>query len=112
MIVQERTNQLEDVVVKSPKVYANGDTVNYRVSAFQQANDSSIGQVLQRLPGITVSNIGQISYKGMPIKNFYIEGLDLMKGRYGIATNNIDPSNISTIQVLENHQDIKALKDL
>lgn len=112
VIVQERTNQLEDVVVKSPKVYANGDTVNYRVSAFQQANDSSIGQVLQRLPGITVSNIGQISYKGMPIKNFYIEGLDLMKGRYGIATNNIDPSNISTIQVLENHQDIKALKDL
>lgn len=112
VIVQERANQLKDVVVKSPKVYANGDTVNYRVSAFQQANDLSIGQVLQRLPGITVSNIGQISYKGMPIKNFYIEGLDLMKGRYGIATNNIDPNSISTVQVLENHQDIKALKDL
>lgn len=112
VIVQERVNQLEDIVVKSPKIYANGDTINYRVAAFQHANDLSIGQVLQRLPGITVSNIGQISYKGMPIKNFYIEGLDLMKGRYGIATNNIDPNSISTVQVLENHQDIKALKDL
>ena len=112
VIVQERVTQLEDVVVKSPKIYANGDTINYRVAAFQHANDLSIGQVLQRLPGITVSNIGQISYKGMPIKNFYIEGLDLMKGRYGIATNNIDPNSISTVQVLENHQDIKALKDL
>lgn len=112
VVVQERVNQLEDVVVKSPKIYENGDTINYRVSAFQQINDLSIGQVLQRLPGITVSSIGQISYKGMPIKNFYIEGLDLMKGRYGIATNNIDPNSISTIQVLENHQDIKALKDL
>ena len=112
VIVQERVNQLEDIVVKFPKVYANGDTINYSVSAFQHANDLSIGQVLQRLPGITVSNIGQISYKGMPIKNFYIEGLDLMKGRYGIATHNIDPNSISTVQVLENHQDIKALKDL
>ena len=43
-------------------------------------------------------------------RTFYIEGLDLMKGHYGIATNNIDPNNIATVQVLENHQDIKALK--
>ena len=35
-----------------------------------------------------------------------------MKGRYGIATNNIDPNSISTIQILENHQNIKALEDL
>ena len=55
---------------------------------------------------------GQISYQGKPIKNLYIEGLDLMKGHYGIATNNIDPNNIATVQVLENHQDIKALKGL
>ena len=64
------------------------------------------------MPGITVSDAGQISYQGKPIKNFYIEGLDLMKGHYGIATNNIDPNNIATVQVLENHQDIKALKGL
>ena len=112
IIASERVQQLKDVVIKAPKIYLQGDTINYRVSAFQQQNDLSIGQVLKRLPGITVSDIGQISYKGLPIKNFYIEGLDLMKGKYGIATNNIDPNSISTVQVLENHQDIKALKDL
>lgn len=111
IIAGERVQQLKDVVIKAPKIYLQGDTINYRVSAFQQRNDLSIGQVLKRLPGITVSDIGQISYKGLPIKNFYIEGLDLMKGKYGIATNNIDPNSISTVQVLENHQDIKALKD-
>lgn len=110
--VKERVKQMKDIVVKASRIYANGDTINYSVAAFQQDKDQSIGQVLKRLPGISVSDIGQISYKGIPIKNFYIEGLDLMKGRYGIATNNIDPNSISTIQVLENHQDIKALKDL
>ena len=112
IIVAERVQQLKDVVIKAPRITTQGDTINYRVSAFQQQNDLSIGQVLKRLPGITVSDIGQISYKGVPIKNFYIEGLDLMKGKYGIATNNIDPNSISTVQILENHQDIKALKDL
>lgn len=112
VMASERAQQLKDVVIKAPRIYTQGDTVNYRVSAFQQQNDLSIGQVLKRLPGITVSDVGQISYKGVPIKNFYIEGLDLMKGKYGVATNNIDPNSISTVQVLENHQDIKALKDL
>lgn len=112
IIAAERVQQMKDVVIKAPRITTQGDTINYRVSAFQQQNDLSIGQVLKRLPGITVSDIGQISYKGVPIKNFYIEGLDLMKGKYGVATNNIDPNSISTVQVLENHQDIKALKDL
>ena len=112
IIVAERVQQMNDVVIKAPRITTQGDTINYRVSAFQQQNDLSIGQVLKRLPGITVSDIGQISYKGVPIKNFYIEGLDLMKGKYGIATNNIDPNSISTVQIMENHQDIKALKDL
>ena len=112
IIVAERVQQMKDVVIKAPRITTQGDTINYRVSAFQQQNDLSIGQVLKRLPGITVSDIGQISYKGVPIKNFYIEGLDLMKGKYGIATNNIDPNSISTVQIMKNHQDIKALKDL
>lgn len=67
---------------------------------------------MKKMPGISVSDAGQVSYQGKPIKNLYIEGLDLMKGHYGIATNNIDPNNIATVQVLENHQDIKALKGL
>lgn len=112
IIVEEKTQEIDEVVVRASKIYSKGDTISYYVAAFQSKNDISIGQVLKRLPGVTVSDAGQISYKGQPIKNFYIEGLDLMKGRYGIATNNIDPNSISTIEVLESHQDIKALQDL
>lgn len=110
--VEQKTTELREVVVQAKKIYSHGDTINYNVASFLSANDQSVADVLRKMPGITVSDAGQISYKGKPIKNFYIEGLDLMKGRYGIATNNIDPNNISTVQVLENHQDIQALKGL
>ena len=112
IIVEEKTVELKEVVVKSKKVYSQGDTINYNVGSFLSQTDQSIADVLKKMPGISVSDAGQISYQGKPIKNLYIEGLDLMKGHYGIATNNIDPNNIATVQVLENHQDIKALKGL
>lgn len=112
IIVENRAVELKEVVVKSKKVYSQGDTINYNVGSFLSQTDQSIADVLKKMPGITVSDAGQVSYQGKPIKNFYIEGLDLMKGHYGIATNNIDPNNIATVQVLENHQDIKALKGL
>ena len=112
IIVENRAVELKEVVVKSKKIYSHGDTINYNVGSFFSQTDQSIADVLKKMPGITVSDAGQVSYQGKPIKNFYIEGLDLMKGHYGIATNNIDPNNIATVQVLENHQDIKALKGL
>ncbi len=112
IIVENRAIELKEVVVKSKKIYSQGDTINYNVGSFLSRTDQSIADVLKKMPGITVSDAGQVSYQGKPIKNFYIEGLDLMKGHYGIATNNIDPNNIATVQVLENHQDIKALKGL
>lgn len=105
IIVEEKTVELKEVVVKSKKVYSHGDTINYNVGSFLSQTDQSIADVLKKMPGISVSDAGQISYQGKPIKNLYIEGLDLMKGHYGIATNNIDPNNIATVQVLENHQD-------
>lgn len=110
--VEERAVELKEVIVNAKKIYSHGDTINYNVASFLSQTDQSVADVLRKMPGITVSDAGQISYQGKPIKNLYIEGLDLMKGRYGIATNNIDPNNIATVQVLENHQDIKALKDL
>ena len=112
IIVENRAVELKEVVVKSKKIYSQGDTINYNVGSFLSQTDQSIADVLKKMPGITVSDAGQVSYQGKPIKNFYIEGLDLMKGHYGIATNNIDPNNIATVQVLENHQDITALKGL
>src|SRR5574344_31262 len=109
--VKEEAQQIKEVVVKAKKIYSNGDTINYNVSAYSSANDFSLADVLKRMPGISVNEAGAISVKGKPIEHLYIEGMDMMKDRYGVATNSLDPNNIATVQVMENHQDIKALKE-
>ena len=101
--------ELKEVIVKSKKIWGEKDTVNYLVSGFKSGNDQVIGDVLRKMPGITVKESGEISYNGKPINKFYIENLDLLQGRYGIATNNIQAADVATVQVLEHHQPIKAL---
>lgn len=103
---------LKEVVVKSTKMWAKKDTINYSVASFKDKKDIVIGDVLKKMPGIDVNESGQITYKGKPINKFYIENLDMLQGRYGIATNNISANDISTVQVLENHQPIKALEKI
>jgi len=110
--VKEEAISLREVSVKAEKIWQQGDTLNYNVNSFISDNDASIGEVLKKMPGISVKPSGVIEYKGKAISKFYIEGMDLLKGRYGIATNNIPPSAISTVQVLENHQSVKALRNL
>ncbi|GHT71589.1 TonB-dependent receptor [Bacteroidia bacterium] len=110
--IEEVDIQLKDVQVKADKIYGNGDTINYLVSSFSDKKDLVIADVLKKMPGIDVAENGQIKYNGNPINKFYIENLDMLQGRYGIATNNISAKDVSSVQVLQNHQPVKALKDV
>lgn len=109
---KEKAIEIKEVVVKSRRLWGDKDTLNYLVSSFKSAHDANIGDVLKKMPGIRVAESGKIEYNGMSISKFYIEGMDLLKSRYGIATNNLSPDNVATIQVLEHHQPVKALKKI
>ncbi|HVT83816.1 MAG TPA: hypothetical protein VHD35_01370, partial [Chitinophagaceae bacterium] len=61
---------------------------------------------------IEVTSGGQIKYNGKPINKYYIEGLDLLEDRYGIANNNIPAGSVDKVQVLENHQAIRVLDSI
>jgi len=106
----QRAIQLKEVSVRAQKIRQNGDTLNYLVGAYQQQGDRVIGDVLKRMPGIEVSQSGGIKFNGKSISKFYVEDMDLLQGRYGLATNNINASDVATVQVLENHQHVKALQ--
>lgn len=103
---------IREVTIRAPRLSFRGDTVSYNVSRFTEAQDRSIADVLRKMPGIEVAKSGEIRYNGQPINNFYIEGLDMLDGRYGQATNNIAPQDVASVEVMENHQPIKALKDI
>ena len=103
---------IKEIIVKAPKIKSQGDTIIYNVASFSKEGDKTIGDVLKKLPGVRVEENGQISYQGTAINKFYIEGMDLLGGKYTIATNNISNDDVGSVEIMENHQPIKALNGL
>lgn len=103
---------LKEVTVKADRIREQGDTITYNVGSFAQQQDRSIGDVLKRMPGIDVASNGKIQYQGEDINKFYIEGSDLLGGRYGIATNGISHEDVGAVEVMENHQPMQVLSGI
>tara|TARA_B110000091_G_scaffold153399_1_gene163261 strand:- start:17 stop:2662 length:2646 start_codon:yes stop_codon:yes gene_type:complete len=108
----ESSKKLKGVIIKSSPITKIGDTISYSVNAFKEQKDRVIADVLRKLPGIEVLVDGKILYQGKPIQKYYIEGLDLLEGKYNLANNNLPASSVSKVQILENHQPIKILDSL
>ena len=110
--VVEEALQLKEVSVKSEKIWGGNDTVNYVVDAFRDTTDIVIADVLKKMPGIEVKDDGKVEYKGKPISKFYIENMDMLQGRYNLATTSIAASDVASVQVMENHQEVRALQNI
>jgi len=112
LTMRESTTQLEEVVVQGSPITRSHDTLSYKVDAFASKQDRVISDVLKKMPGIEVGSDGQISYEGKPISKFYINGQDLLENRYNLASDNLPAGAVQSVQVLENHQPIRALDSL
>jgi len=112
-VMQVSVNQLQSVVIKTnrPVLRINGDTLNYKVSDFANAQDRTIGDVIKKLPGITVASDGTILYNNKPISNLYIGGDNLLDDKYTIAANTIPQGVVEKVQVIQNDQPVKVLQN-
>ena len=99
-------------IVQAPDIYAKGDTLVFNVAQYANAKDDAIIDVIKRLPGIKVEKDGTIKYQGKPINKFYIDGNDMIGGQYGLATENISHEDVKAVEVMENHQPVKALEGI
>ena len=101
---------LKEVEIRPGRVWGRQDTINYDVTRFLSPKDQSIKDVLRKLPGIDIDDLGKISYNGKDIRNFYVEGLDLTNGKYKQISENLRADAVQNVQVMENHQPIRVLQ--
>ena len=107
--LEESSIELKEVKVKPDPIKKYGDTLSYTVSAFKDKNDRVIADIIKKLPGVEVSPNGQILYQGEPINKYYIEGMDLLEGRYKLASDNLNVDAVTNVEILENHQPVRML---
>ena len=111
-VMVESAIALPSVTIKPEAVTVKGDTVTYDTSFYTKREDSSIGEVLARIPFVSVTSSGQVQVKGVNVNKVYIEDMDLLGGRYGLAVNNIKPDDVASVSLYYNHQPVKVLQDV
>lgn len=103
---------LNEIVLESSAIEQRNDTISYNINQLKKSSDQVISDVIRRLPGIEIKPTGEIFYQGRPINKYYIEGLDLLEGRYNLANDNLSVGSVSKVEILENHQPIRILTDV
>ncbi|MFC2437872.1 MAG: hypothetical protein ACFNS5_04925 [Prevotella melaninogenica] len=110
--LEEDTKTLSEITVKAKPIKIKGDTIQYLLTTYKKAGDRTLADVLARVPGFDVNKEnGEIQYEGKSISNFYIEGMNLMGGKYGLATKSLPQDDVATVEVMKHHQPIRVLDD-
>lgn len=108
-VSQER---IASAVVTSHSVEERGDTISYNAASIRGRDDRHLGDLLKRLPGIEVARSGAIIYNGRQINRLYIEGRDILRGDFNMATTNLDAKAIKSIDIYRGHQPLKVLRGI
>ncbi len=102
---------LREVQVSIPRIKQVGDTLTYNLASYLGKGDVTLEDGLKKLPGVEVESSGKINFQGRGISNFYIEGMDMLGGRYNQATRNLPANYVTDVEVLNNHHDAKIDKE-
>ena len=111
MVLTPKDINLKEVTVKAPPLFQQGDTLTYNLASFLRKGDVTLEDGLKNLPGIDISDNGAISYMGKSISNFYIGGLDMLGGRYNLATKNIPAEYATQVDIMKHHKHRKIDAD-
>ncbi len=104
VVLNEQSNVLEEVILNAKKtVEIKGDTISYRVQGIKKEKDYNIEEVISRIPGVKIAENGQISYNNKIISHLYLNGVDLLEGRYNIATRGIPADAVEAIDIIKRH---------
>lgn len=112
MLLTPKDIVLKEVTVRPDPLRQRGDTLSHYLASFLGKGDVTLEDGLKRLPGVDVSKSGAISYMGKPISQFNIEGLDLLGGKYSLATRNIPADYVTNVEVVRNHHSRRVERDI
>lgn len=103
--IEERV-ELGEVKVVSTGVSVRGDTTTYVVERFTSGAEQSLGEVLDRLPGLSVDREKKtITANGKQVSRILIEDQDLFQGNMAIPLENMGAQGLKRIDVIDNYSE-------
>lgn len=109
--LEQKKDLLDQVVVKSrPMIRQKGDTTSYNVSSFAKDEDRSIGDVMNRMPGMQYTDDGKIFYNGQRVNNLLVDGDKILGSNIKLGADAIQKDQVKDLEVIKDYHDKKMDK--
>ncbi|XLS30074.1 carboxypeptidase-like regulatory domain-containing protein [Flavobacteriaceae bacterium M23B6Z8] len=114
IILEPKTQELNEVTIQKSMTAAweKGDTITYSTQAFTTGKEVKLKDVLNKLPGIEVSENGQIIANGKKVDHLLIDGKEFFGDNHGLATNNLAAEMIAGVDLVKNYESFGALREI
>ncbi|HMP98845.1 MAG TPA: outer membrane beta-barrel protein [Cyclobacteriaceae bacterium] len=105
--LQAKSTELDEVVIKgeAPPVTVKRDTIEFNAPSFKVAPNSSVEELLKRLPGVEVESDGTVKAQGETVQRVTVDGKEFFGRDPKIATRNLPADAIQKIQVFDRRSD-------
>ncbi len=100
--LEEDIRELEGATITAmgDLVTTKGDTLIYNATSFQTSSNSSLGDLLKKMPGIEVGK-GLVKVNGEPVSTITVEGKTFFSGDVSKALENLPAFIVNKIHVID-----------
>jgi hypothetical protein len=106
--LKEISTELMEVVVKAARapLKMRGDTMEFDITQFKVPQNSTLEDLLKRLPGMEVEQGGGIKVDGKDVTSVKVEGKTFFGNNPTVATKNLPAEGVSSVQVYDKKSDV------
>ena len=100
------SRRLDEVTVESSyvPVQVHGDTVAFNTDYYRTGTEETAAEVLGRIPGMEVSESGEVSFAGKSVDKILVDGKDIFAGGSDGALNTLPAEAIKGAEMLMNYR--------
>src|SRR5690606_38815 len=110
LLFSEQIN-LDEVVIKSQSFGTiKEDTITYNLENLRNGTEQTLGDLIDKLPGLQVDENGMVFYKGQKLDNILIDGNEFYGNKHQLATKNILDEMVEGVELISNYQPNDLLK--
>lgn len=110
IVLEDKFEIIEEIIIKGINpIKIVKDTTTIKVDKFRKVNDRSVEDLLKNIPGISITEQGDIAVNGKEISKILIEGRDIFNTEYKIPSKGIDAEDLESIDIIENFNENTVL---
>ena len=102
-----RELNLNEVVVKATRVkmFYRGDTIVYDATAFKLPDGSMLDDLIRQMPGVTLTEAGEIFVNGRKVDELLLGSRSFMRGNKQVLMENLPYYTVQNIKVYDKQSD-------